>query len=318
MKFPIGAMSVGDILDRGLKLLFSRLAIFFAIELIVLSPILVLKLALPDLAVNPFGGLLVVLPLFLLAPIGTAAMLRVIMQEYIGERVSLGEAFRFAFSRFLPLLGTTILSSLIITAGMFACCVPGIYFAIVYAFVSQVVVAEKLAGMDALSRSKSLVEGYFGRVIGVLFLIGLIMGFLNMVVAQTTAALLPFVEVVPSKDPFSAIRISSYPNFAVNQIVDTLVQILVTTYTTICGTLLYFDQRNRKEGFDLQLEAEKFSRWTEHFGDRSRGAEAEPGDTSIQQPDAGIQPSAGAAPPDTGIQPADPDAPPPPGTEPRL
>jgi hypothetical protein len=44
-----------------------------------------------------------------------------------------------------------------------------------------------------------------------------------------------------------------------NQMIDTLVssllQILVQTYGAVCTTLLYFDLRIRKEGFDLELAA---------------------------------------------------------------
>ena len=43
MKFPIGAMSVGDVLDRGLKLLLARLPAYYLINLIVLSPLIILQ-----------------------------------------------------------------------------------------------------------------------------------------------------------------------------------------------------------------------------------------------------------------------------------
>src|SRR5262249_22357332 len=49
MKFRIGEMTVGDILDRGLKLLFSRLGTFYTINLIVLLPVLAFQLAMPEL-----------------------------------------------------------------------------------------------------------------------------------------------------------------------------------------------------------------------------------------------------------------------------
>ena len=35
MRFPLGEMTVGDILDRGLKLLFARLPVFYAVNLLV-------------------------------------------------------------------------------------------------------------------------------------------------------------------------------------------------------------------------------------------------------------------------------------------
>jgi hypothetical protein len=44
-------------------------------------------------------------------------------------------------------------------------------------------------------------------------------------------------------------------NAAINGIVDQLVNILLGSYVAICMTLLYFDLRIRKEGFDLELAA---------------------------------------------------------------
>lgn len=38
MRFQIGAMTVGDILDRGLKMLLLKLGTFYVINLIVLAP----------------------------------------------------------------------------------------------------------------------------------------------------------------------------------------------------------------------------------------------------------------------------------------
>ena len=44
MKFQIGAMTVGDILDRGLKMLLANLPAFYLINLLVLWPIIIFRL----------------------------------------------------------------------------------------------------------------------------------------------------------------------------------------------------------------------------------------------------------------------------------
>jgi hypothetical protein len=56
MKFAIGAMSAGDVLDRGLKLLFARLPTFYLIHLIVLLPAFLFDLAEPLLESGPSRG----------------------------------------------------------------------------------------------------------------------------------------------------------------------------------------------------------------------------------------------------------------------
>ena len=121
MRFAIGAMSAGDVLDRGLKLLLARLPTFYAINLIALAPAILFQLAIPLLVIAPAGagegamdffaseGGMAVMALALLAglvlmlilgQIGNAAVLHVIIEEYVDRKVTIGQAFAFAFRRF--------------------------------------------------------------------------------------------------------------------------------------------------------------------------------------------------------------------------
>src|SRR5947209_7785834 len=108
MKFPLGSMTVGDILDRGLKLLFARLPVFYVINLIVLTPVMLIQIAGPlvlasDEPMTTTGMLagagvlfLAVIVSVILQPIGTAAILFIVMEEYAGRRPTLGQAFSYA------------------------------------------------------------------------------------------------------------------------------------------------------------------------------------------------------------------------------
>lgn len=268
MRFPLGEMTVGDILDRGLKLLFARLPMFYIINLIVLFPVILLQFAVPFITTPGDGakldptaliesaglGFAVLLVSLILQPIGTAAILYVIMQQYAGKKARIGEAFAFALSRFPSLLGASILAGLIIGIGFLCCCIPGIYFAVSYAFVGQVVVLEKLGVSAGLQRSYSLITNYRWRVFGVLFLIGIATGIIEFGLAFGLQQILPSQEIVPAEGGF---RVTLNP---VNHIIDTstdfLVGILFRTYLAVCTTLLYLDLRIRKEGFDLELAAQ--------------------------------------------------------------
>jgi hypothetical protein len=266
MKFQIGAMTVGDILDRGLKMLLTNLPAFYLINLMVLWPIIVLQIILPIAAssgsgtVVAIGGLLAFVLFLVLQPIGTAAILHIISQDFIDRRVSIGSAISFAMRRFGILLGTAILAGLVIGVGFILCVIPGILFSIWYVFYAQVVVVEGLGGMNALNRSKTLTEGFRGRVLGVLFLIFIITAIVSFSVSMLLETVLPSHELVPirAKNQFDFGGVMGrpiYPNVFINVIVAQLLNILVQTYGAICATLLYFDLRNRKEGFDLELAA---------------------------------------------------------------
>jgi hypothetical protein len=265
MKFPLGAMTAGDILDRGLKLLLARLPAFYLINLIVLMPLILIQIILPiaigehDLDQNALIATvgLVYLGLFialLLQPIATAAMLHIVMEEYAGRRPTVKQAFAFAFNRFFSLLGAIILVGLLELVGCCCFIIPGVYFWITYAFVSQVVVLERLGATDAMSRSQSLISGHRWRVFGVLVLVFVASIIIQVVVAQGLQFLLPSQEIIPAE---GRIRVSINPvNHIVNTIIGQLVDILFRAFLAVCMTLLYLDLRIRKEGFDLELAAQ--------------------------------------------------------------
>jgi hypothetical protein len=261
MKFQLGAMTVGDILDRGLKLTFSRLGSFYAINFLVLLPLIVFAvLAVPLAAMSGsvlmvlLMGLLVLILTLILSPIGSAAVLKVIAGEYADQKVSTGEALNFAMGRFGALLGTSLLAGLIIFLGLLALIIPGIILAVSYSFVGQVVVLEGLNGMDALNRSRSLSLGYRWRIFGILFLIGFLQGILQQVINAALNAGLPLGTYVQTAYG-PVLADINFTNYAIHQFIIVLVNILLTTYQVVCLTLMYFDLRVRKEGYDLELAA---------------------------------------------------------------
>ena len=305
MDINIGEMSIGDILGRGIKLLFKRLPYFCVIQLIVVAPTLLLQLATPFLPLG-LGAIFAVLFLVIvLSPLASAAMLRVIVQEYLDGEVSLGEAFQFALGRFLPLLGTSILMGILVWLGFLLCCIPGIYLAVVWSMMSQVVVAERLSGMEALNRSKSLAAGHFGQVFALVLLLGLIIGGGSGALSFGLNIALPHRQLQLDQqgrpNPFAAPVITNYANFAIVTVVPALVNIFVGAYAQICITFLYFDLRNRKEGYDHSVEFAKIAAWREQAWDD----DVDPGmpPHSAAPPSTGIkEPGTPLPPPETGIK----------------
>ncbi len=269
MRFPIGAMTVGDVLDRGLVIFWARLPSLLAINLVVLVPDLAYSLALPSLLAGAYSGgppdplaLLRVLGinlavLFLrlfLMPLASAATVYVVGQEFTGRRVSMGAAFAFAFRRFGTLLGVALVTGLMVGVGLCLCAVPGLIFAVWYAFAAQAVVMEDRGVTESLSRSKSLGEGYFWRILGTLVLLVLLLFMAGVVNAVLGQLLKPF-DVVLTETGLQFV-LYSYPRYLVAQAVSFLLVVVVGTYSAVCVTLLYFDLRFRKEGYDLELAAE--------------------------------------------------------------
>lgn len=99
------------------------------------------------------------------------------LQTAKGKTVELVEAFREGYKRFWPILGTLILSGLIIIGGFLLFIVPGIFMLRRYLLAPYYVMDRGLSPMDALKASSHdsiLYSGPVFGVIGVNFLFGAI------------------------------------------------------------------------------------------------------------------------------------------------
>jgi ABC-type antimicrobial peptide transport system permease subunit len=153
---------------------------------------------------------------------------------YLGRPLDVAAAFRSAASRFVTLIVTGVIRAFSIGVGMVLLVFPGVYALGAFFAVTQTVVLEQNSVGKSLSRSSALSVGLKGHIIGTLFLIGII-GFAISVgigllsgVAQSKV----IVNVVST-----AVAIVLYPLFGLTE------------------TLLYYDSRIRKEGFDVEYLA---------------------------------------------------------------
>lgn len=273
MRFPIGSMTVGDVLDRGVRLLIARLPLLFGINLIVMLPMFFFSLAQPFLlqslmesakdgepsasAIIGFaGGGLAAFALYILfLPLAIAATLTVTIREYLGQTATIGDALGSAFRRFLPLIGTSFLVWLLTMLATLACCIPGIYVGVIYLFASQVVVAEAVGGMPALNRSSSLVSGHWWRIFAVSALVVVIATVVQMIVIMPLAIFLPPQEAVRTEAGMSVVI--NIKNQLIQAVAQMPLQVVFQAYQAVCTTLLYLDMRIRKEGLDLQIAAQQ-------------------------------------------------------------
>ena len=126
-------------------------------------------------------------------------------------------------------------------------------------FAPQAIVLEKLGGLDGLRRSWRLVRGSFWRVLG----ITLMVGFLVAIIGTGPAYV---IAIVANVLPFPAAGV------ILNAASQALLTIVVLPLQFAAITLLYYDLRIRKEGFDLQLMAQQL---TPTFGGLASDGSAE-------------------------------------------
>jgi hypothetical protein len=127
-----------------------------------------------------------------------------------------------------------------------------------FAFVIPVIIIERRDPISAIGRSWKLVTSIFWRVLGVAVIL-----FLLSLVFQAMAIVLG-IFIGSIFDPFTQYAMSQ----ALGQIVDYGISMLLIPLFMITYTLLYFDARIRKEGYDLQMQMQQSgssSDYAEHY-----------------------------------------------------
>ncbi len=256
-------LSIAEIIDAAFRLYRRHFGRLVAIAAVVYVPLAIIEALLaavllstatrmPQGAGQPPTGLLAgmgigMLVIGLLAMIGYmlayAAMTVAISREYLGQDITPGEAYQQVIPSLGTLIVTAILVAVVVGIGMMLCIIPGVYLAVALTFAIPVVVLEGLGATAALSRSMELVRGYWLRVFGTMFLLGLIVGLIQM------AILWPVNMIVVAGISHS----SPAAGQAISQLVNTLASMVLFPLSMTGLIVLYYDLRVRKEGFDLQL-----------------------------------------------------------------
>jgi hypothetical protein len=237
-------------------------------------------------------GLGVVLVLGVVAStLATGACFKAVSDAYLGQRPTARQSLAFALRRVHSIVWVTVLGGAIAFLGLIACIVPGIWLYVSFAVAVPALLTENVRGRRALGRSRRLVKGRWWPTFGILVLGALLAGIVSAAVSGV----------------LEAVALTSTGNDIVTVILRTIggtvASTIATPFQAAFVTVLYFDLRVRKEGFDLQLLAERIG--------------------LTRPPEGGFRPAPAALPPpprlpspgEEGEQP--PYWPPPPGWKPR-
>ncbi len=175
-----------------------------------------------------------------LSAIGTAASTFVVAETYLGASITPQEAFLRSTPFMGRLIGTSVQMSLVVGLGFVLFIVPGVIAVCGLLLTPSALVLEDLrGGTPAMRRSWELTRGYRGKVFG-----ALIVAFLLLLIPG--AALSAFAVGATLNSVSEATLVVAV------LIVQSLLQILVYPLFYALSTVLYYDLRVRKEGFDLE------------------------------------------------------------------
>ncbi len=120
------------------------------------------------LGYSHYMGLFLVSPLF--GAVLSGGWYYYFLLKIRGQPATIGDAFA-GFSRaFLTLLGTGLLVTLFVVAGLFVLLLPGIYLAVGYAFAYMLATDKRLGIWEAMETSRRVITRQWWRVLGLLLL----------------------------------------------------------------------------------------------------------------------------------------------------
>lgn len=305
---PLG---VGEILDTAFRVYrnrFKDLIIAVAIPMVPLVALQVLVTLSSRSDTDPttgattnanvvLGGLGATLIIGLIAgALAEGASVRILADQYLGTSTSWQESLRYAFGRLGSIVWVALLMAVLEGIGLFVCIIPGVYLWAAFAVSIPVLLIENTRGSQALSRSRLLVSGRWWPTFGTLLVVWLLASFLRGI----SSALLTGGFVATSGVTTSTAAT------ALSGVVGGIITIVFAPLTAAVVTIIYFDLRIRKEGFDVALMAQRL------------GTPPPPSGPPQWAPPAGLPPGAGLPPsaPPPGPPGWAPPAAPPPGSAP--
>jgi hypothetical protein len=150
------------------------------------------------------------------------------------------------FSRVKGKTGRVVYASLElgvrVGVGLILLIIPGIYWAGKYGLAVPAVVLEDIKAKQAFPRSAELTKGAIGRIIAIYFLTMILTLVFSAGMGAAIGALVPTLAK-------SAGTVTAE---ALNLVVSTIITTLITPVMAIALTLAYYDQRVRKEAFDIE------------------------------------------------------------------
>ncbi len=246
-------LSIGEILDTSFQL--------YRRYFVTLATIGVVCTAIPlmlDVYVEASGGRLghVALAMFsalllmVLNSVATAATVFVVSEGYLGREVGAGEGLQLAAPFVGRLIVAQILYSILAFFGTLLFIIPGLIVLVGMSLTAPALVVENLpTSIAALGRSWALTKGARWKLVGIFIPLFLLLAVPMIGITVVVGVLAAIIGLDPSGNSAGVGVLGAA--FA------GLVQMLVYPLFNCAVTIAYYDQRIRKEGFDLELLASR-------------------------------------------------------------
>jgi hypothetical protein len=257
MTTSLRPMNLGELLDRSFFLYRKHFAMFVGI--VALPHLVLLAFQLIGVGVRSgttkmnFGAITLVWSLGTMViylgvlAASQGATVVAISKVHLGNDTSISESFAGMKGKILYLALIMIGLGVGVGIGFILLIVPGIILALMWALTIPVAVLEDKGLRDSTSRSSELTKGGRGRIFMIYFLFFVLT---YIVYILWEMPILATIGVFSHGHRMTALPVWTQVAFPVGTF---LSQCLVGPLLTIALSLVYYDQRVRKEAFDLQL-----------------------------------------------------------------
>ncbi len=249
---------VGEILDGAIKIYLANAWTLIGLAAVVIIPVQTLY---GLVFVSTFNGgahpdnkaLLgadIVLPILasIAGSLVTAAAVKAVSDAYLDQPTGIAISLRFAVRRLLGVVGLEILVVIGLIFAFLLLIIPGIWLYGLWSVAMPALLVERLRPWRALGRSRRLVRGRWWPTAAVL----LVASVMVFVISGVLSGLLSAIVGLPRPG-----NVNVTPFVIGSTITGAISSVLTTPFRAAVVTLLYYDLRIRRDGFDLQLLADQ-------------------------------------------------------------
>jgi len=260
-------LSIGEILDAAIKVVTRHWKPLIICVVALVLPLSILQV-LVTVSIDPEGlefspevsptqtpeelladqgialGITLVFAMITFVFVNTACF-KAVCDAWLGAEPTAGRSLRYGFTRAPMVTLLAIVWTAVMLVAWIPLFIPMIWLGVMWCISLSALLFERRGPFKALGRSYSLIEGRFWASLLLLLVSSLIVGIVGSFVAFIPAGI---AEVVARENTLV---------LAVATVVGTTLASCITyPYSAAVLTILYFDQRVRKEGFDVQMLAE--------------------------------------------------------------
>ena len=183
-----GEFRVGRILSRSLTVLLGNLPQYLVFGVIMAVPNFFsvlhygqVKLENQSVSVANETNLTYILIGMVVFALCQATMIQGAFQDIRGQRFDLATSIQRGLARFLPVLATSVATSIIIFVGLFLLILPGLIFLTMFLVAVPACVVEGLGPVQSLGRSHALTKGYRWGIFAVYIVPLLVLGIASFI-----------------------------------------------------------------------------------------------------------------------------------------